>query len=209
MFQNCVPRALFSVRLDNDKTSSAPIEQSMIARAKLGERDAFEAIFIRYRRQVLRTASGILGNAEDAADAAQDVFLRLHKYLHRFNEDRQFSPWLYQVTVNVCREMLNRRRPTVSLERETEFGTFDRTASASDVEREFAAEQERRIIADALATLSEKERSAIVLRDVEGLDTKEVARILGSSEPTVRSQICMARVKIKKYRDKVLKTRDK
>jgi RNA polymerase sigma-70 factor (ECF subfamily) len=78
-------------------------------------------------------------------------------------------------------------------------------ASRHNIESEIAVAQERSRLAEALATLSEKERAAIVLRDIEGLETKEVARLLGTSQATVRSQISQARVKIKKYLDRALK----
>ena len=67
------------------------------------------------------------------------------------------------------------------------------------------ASEDEDIVARALETLSQKERAALVLRDLEGLPTEEVARILGSSPTTVRSQICSARAKIKLYRDRVLR----
>lgn len=198
--------SMMALRQSDEPEPSVPVAQSLIARAKLGERDAFEELFVRYQRQVLRTASRILGNPDDARDAAQEVFLRLHKYLHRFNEAKEFSPWLYQVTVNVCREIAAKRQPyaTLSFEQEQASGTFDALVSHHDLEREVGTEQERRILNEALAILSEKERAALVLRDIEGLETREVARLLGSSETTVRSQISMARVKIKRYRDQVL-----
>ncbi|MEW6735643.1 MAG: RNA polymerase sigma factor [Acidobacteriota bacterium] len=185
---------------------SLPDLPSLVARAKMGDTDAFEAILIRYQRQVLRTAIRILGNIDDARDAAQEVFLRLHKYLHNFKEEQEFLPWLYRMTVNVCRDIARKRRSTItlSLEQQQESGALDHLSSSHNIEGDIGIAQERKIIAEAMATLSEKERAAIVLRDLEGLDTKEVARLLGSTQTTVRSQISMARLKIKKYRDKIL-----
>jgi len=190
-----------------DRSSSLPAAQSLIARAKMGEAGAFEEILIRYQRQVLGTAVRLLGNIDDASDAAQEVFLRLYKYLHKFDEEKEFLPWLYRMTVNVCHDISRKRGPivSVSLEQEQESGALDNLASRHDIESEIAVAQERSRLVEALATLSEKERAAIVLRDIEGLETKEVARLLGTSQATVRSQISQARVKIKKYLDRVLK----
>ncbi len=190
---------IFSKSLDSDEIH--PSADETVARAKAGDTDAFAVLFHRHHRQVLRTAARLLGNAEDAGDAAQEVFLRLHKYLHRFDDERAFAPWLYQITVNVCREIGRKRGNLLSLDRERENGTFREVPDTRDIEHEAGIAQEKRILAEALATLSEKERAAIVLRDLEGLDTREVARLLGSSETTVRSQISMARVKLKRYRD--------
>ncbi len=198
--------AMAERRDDEPHAASSLLLSTLVTRARSGDAEAFEAIVIRFERQTLGIAHRLLGNTDDARDAAQEVFLRLHKYLHRFDEARELSPWLYRVTVNVCRDIGHHRRAgrTVSLEQEQAQGALDHLASDHDIESEIRAAQERRIIAAALATLPEKERAAIVLRDIEGLETSAVARILGSSESTVRSQISMARVKIKKYRDRVL-----
>ncbi len=177
--------------------------RALVSRARGGDVRAFEEIVTRYQRQILGTAVRLLGNLDDGRDAAQEVFLRLHKYLGSFDEEREFLPWLYQMTVNICRDYARKRnqRATVSLEDERAAHNLP---SDHSPEAEISAAQERKIITDALATLSERERSAIVLRDIQGLDTREVARIMGTSETTVRSQISMARLKIKKYRDAIL-----
>lgn len=181
--------------------------QTAIARAKQGEAGGFEDILVRYQRQVLRTAARLLGNREDACDAAQEVFLRLHKYLHRFNEEKKLSPWLYRMTVNVCRDLIRKNRPgwTLSFEEQRDTGALSKLASPENIEAGIDIARQRRMIADAITLLPEKERAALVLRNIEGLETREVARILGSSETTVRSQISMARVKIKKYLDELRK----
>jgi len=184
---------------------------SVIAQAKAGDNQAFEALMVKYQRQVMGTSLRLLGNLDDARDAVQEVFLRLYKYLHTMDETRQMEPWLYRVTVNVCRD-LGRKRASgihVSYEQEVSAGTLGELSSHSDIEGDLAIAQEKQIIREALETLSDKERSALVLRDLEGLTTEEVAKVLGSSAVTVRSQISMARVKIKKYRDRILRRRQK
>ena len=166
----------------------------LVKQAKAGDTAAFEAILGLYERRVLLTALRLLNrNLEDAKDAAQQVFLRLHRSLGQLDENRHFASWLYRITVNVCRDMLRARaqRPTLSLE-EAGGGLV---AAAEDPVRN---EQRRQIYA-ALATLPERERTAVVLRDLEGFTTSEAARIMGCSEVTVRSQISNARVKIRKF----------
>ena len=165
----------------------------LVKQAKAGDTAAFEAILGLYERRVLLTALRLLNrNLEDAKDAAQQVFLRLHRSLGQLDENRHFASWLYRVTVNVCRDMLRARarRPVLSLE---EGG--DGLAAADDTIRN----EQRRMIYAALATLPERERTAVVLRDLEGFTTSEAARIMGCSEVTVRSQISNARVKIRKF----------
>jgi RNA polymerase sigma-70 factor, ECF subfamily len=135
------------------------------------------------------------------------VFLRLHKYLHRYNEARGFSPWLYQVTLNVCRDINrhSRKDSMLSLEELQYRGALEETVDPSSLEAAVSRAEERHIIAEALKTLPEKEREALVLRDIEGLSTRHVARILGSSESTARSQVSSARVKIKKFAERFLR----
>ena len=171
----------------------------LVKQAKAGDAAAFEAILCQFERRVLLTAMRLLnGNLEDAKDAAQQVFLRLHRSLHQLDANRHFASWLYRTTVNVCRDMLRvrARRPVVPLD---EAG---HCASAGGAEDAIRRDEQMRLIYAALATLSEHERAAIVLRDLEGISTAEVARILQSSEGTVRSQISYARVKIRKFVDR-------
>jgi len=176
---------------------SGSAEEQILKRALAGDRVAFDRIMLRYERRVLMTAWGLLGRREDAQDAAQEVFLRLYRYRHHFDEQRALLPWLYRMTVNVCHDLQRRRRQNDTLPTEETNGSTPAYDPAGEITR---AEQ-RRIIEAALKTLTERERSAIVLRDIEGLATKDVASILGSSEATVRSQVSTARVKIRKFVD--------
>ena len=167
----------------------------LVKRAKSGDMAAFEEILGLYERRVLLAAMRLLNrNLEDAKDAAQQVFLRLYRSLGQLDENRHFASWLYRITVNVCRDMLRARarRPVLSLE---EAGVGLVVAAADDTVRN----EQRRMIYAALATLPERERTAVVLRDLEGFTTSEAARIMGCTEVTVRSQISNARVKIRKF----------
>ena len=183
---------------------------SVIELAKEGDSYAFEQLITSYQHRVVATAWRMLGNQEDARDAAQEVFLRVYRHLKKFRSGEDFSAWLYRITINVCRDAHRRRGPQdrfASFESELELGNLPEGANANDVEAAAILSQEQAIIASALDTLSPKEREAIVLRDLEGLATEEVARILGSSATTVRSQICSARAKIKQYRDRLMNRR--
>jgi RNA polymerase sigma-70 factor, ECF subfamily len=165
----------------------------ILERAIAGDVSAFEQILLRYERRVLSVSWRLLGKQEDAQDAAQEVFLRAFRYLHRFDRRRPFEPWLMKMTVNVCHDLSKKRREHP---RETVDPDFVR--SASDPHGDLHSEEQKQMLRRALQELPEKERAAIVLRDIEGLSTAEVAEALGSSEPTVRSQISNARVKIRK-----------
>ncbi|MBV8841910.1 MAG: sigma-70 family RNA polymerase sigma factor [Bryobacterales bacterium] len=158
-----------------------------------GERDAkhvFEELVAAHQGLVLRTAYRLLGRMEDAQDAAQEVFLRLYRNLRRIEGDPR--SWLYRVTVNVCRDHHRRRKHTGQLDLHLADPAISPETAASLDER-------KRLLMQGLQTLPERERAAVVLRDIEGLSTAETAGILGVEEVTVRSHISGARVKLAKY----------
>jgi RNA polymerase sigma-70 factor (ECF subfamily) len=160
-----------------------------------GDTAAFEYIIRRYETRVMTLAARLLGGREEARDVAQEVFLRAFKYLHRLDLRKPVEPWLIRITVNVChdaRRRTARRRCTfVTAE------SLDPVDRSPDAFSGVARDEERQMLKCALDTLPEKQRLAIILRDVEGLSTGEVASILQSSETTVRSQVSRGRLKLK------------
>ncbi len=169
--------------------------------AQAGDLQAFEELLRRHERQVLGTALRLLGRTEDAQDAAQDVFVRLFRHLQKLRSEEALGPWLYRVTVNVCCDLRKKRRT------DSDVDFFDVACGAPDPEKAAGDLERERVVMRGLETLPDKERAALVLREVEGLSTREVAEILGSSEVTVRSQISSARVKLKKFTDRYLRTK--
>ena len=168
--------------------------RELIREAKAGDTSAFERIVVLHECLVLRVAQRLLLNGEDAKDAAQEVFLRLHRKLGRFEQEQDFAPWLYRMTVNICHDLRRRKKQEISLE-----GAMEAQDISPSAEESVLLRQQRQLVVAALESLSEREREVIVLRDLEGLSTAEVAAITGASEATVRSQICMGRVKIKNH----------
>ena len=165
----------------------------LLERAAAGDVSAFERIVARYERRVLSLAWRLLGRPEDAEDASQEVFLRAFRYLHRFDRRRPFEPWLMKMTVNVCHDVGKKRQWQVSSVIDPD--ALCRTDNPHD---DLHSEEQKKMLYKALQQLPQKERAAVVLRDIEGFSTAEVAGILGSSEATVRSQISTARLKIRK-----------
>jgi len=173
----------------------------LLTRAATGDSEAFEQIVVRHERRVLTLSWRLLGTMEDAQDAAQEVFLRTFKYLHRFDTQKPFEPWIVRMTVNVCRDLGRQRqqRGSVLVDAGEEFDRAEQQDHRSDPHSELNAEQQRQLLRRALADLPEKGRTAFVLRDIEGMTTAETAEALGSSEATIRSQISSARLKIRKF----------
>lgn len=177
----------------------APIDgpedrSSVIEAAKAGDLAAFEQLMRQYERMVLVTALRLLGSIADAQDASQEVFLKLYRHLGSVETSAALPGWLYRVTVNACHDVRRKRRTSVAFEEAGEL-----VSGLADPQQLTAAEERRRVLQMSLRMLSEKEREALVLRDLEGLSTEEVARVLGSSSATVRSQISKARVKMKGF----------
>lgn len=174
-------------------------QASWVKRAHQGDGEAFDHLMAIHQQRVFGTARRLLGSTEEAQDAVQEVFLRFFRHLHRFQAGRPLAPWLYRLTVNVCHDLIDRRRRrrTLSLESMQEEQGLEVPDLRANPEQRSDLRQEARHVEDALARLPYKERTALVLRDIEGLSTSQVATILESSPSTVRSQICRARLHLK------------
>jgi RNA polymerase sigma-70 factor (ECF subfamily) len=191
-----VPAALAMSGLSQETLSPEAADIIRLVRLTLdGDSSAFEHIIRRYEARVMTLAARILGGRDDARDVAQEVFLRAFKYLHRLNLEKPVEPWLMQITVNVCRDAIRQRQQRRNTFVDVESPeAIDETA---DPYADVALQQERLMLLKALDSLPEKERLAILLRDVEGLSTAEVASLLQSSETTVRSQVSRGRLRLK------------
>ncbi len=163
---------------------------AILTRKAIPPPGAFEQLLAAHERMVVGTAFRILGRMEDAQDAAQEVFLRLYRHLERIENEPK--AWLYRVTVNVCNDFFRRRVAT------TELDTAQADPSPGP-DHALSMDERKRLLMEGLRTLPERERTAVVLREIEGLSTRQVAEILDVEEVTVRSQISAARVKLAKY----------
>jgi RNA polymerase sigma-70 factor, ECF subfamily len=146
--------------------------------------DSFDKVVRQREAQLLRIAFRVLGNWADAEDVAQEAFLRLNERGLDFPNEAALGAWLYRVTVNLCIDRNRKVRPMSDLP--------DLRSNSSSAEDQVLLEEQKQRLASALAELPTKERAAIVLREIEGFSTAEVAEILGSSEGTVRSQVSKA-----------------
>ena len=181
--------------------ANPPAERTVLDAARAGDLAAFDTLMRQYERLVLVTALRLLGSMPDAQDISQEVFLKLYRNLSKVGESSVTS-WLYRVTVNACHDHRRRRRPESPVEFAEQLPT-----NAADPQQAVTDAERRRILEMSLRMLPEKERAALVLRDLEGIPTEEVARILGSSEATVRSQISKARVKVKDFVERYFRRR--
>lgn len=163
-------------------------DAELAARAGAGDREAFGTLVERYAAQARRLARSILGNADDADDAAQDGFLAALRGLERYDPTRPFGPWLLRIVANAAsdrrRRLKVRSTEPIPADAVTREPGPDQLADRNAFRAEFAA---------ALARLPTRQRIAVVLFDVEGYSHRDIAQVVNVSEGTVRSDVFHAR----------------
>lgn len=169
----------------------------LIQRVLGGEVDAFEDLMARTEARVLALAWRMLGDRQLAEDAAQETYLRAFRSLRTFRLGEPFNAWLVRIAVNVCRDLARKRGPVpVYLD---SMDTLPADTAPMDAEETALFHQRRALVQQALASLPQAERAALVLRDLEGLSTEEAARLLGVRPVTIRSQAASARAKVQAF----------
>ena len=195
---------LLMSRVPDDQAAPETLAiETLVRRTLQGDCRAFEQIVEMYERRVLTLSARLLRGIDEAQDASQEVFLKAFKYIHRLDVRRPIEPWLMRITVNVCRDIQRKQQRRHFTFSEVPSAETHTPGDLKDPYSGFAWEQQRQRLWKALNGLPEKERMAMILRDVEGFSTSEVAEILGSSEGTVRSQICRGRLRIKDAMDRM------
>lgn len=177
-------------------------EESRIIKAVCaGNTDAFEALVLEHQARVYRLALHLLGNEADAADAAQDAFLKAYISLKDFRGDSRFSTWLCRLTNNVCLDMLRRRRrqESVPLTREDGDGEDAELALPDPAplpEEELLRRERQRAVRAALSALPEEHRRILSLRELGGLSYEEIGAELRLEPGTVKSRLSRARKRL-------------
>ena len=161
-----------------------------------GDMAAFEEIYNRHHRRVYSICLRMLQNASEAEDLTQDVFIQLYRKIGSFRGDSAFTTWLHRMTVNQV--LMHFRKRTVKFEKTTEEGeTPDQivTGTANPHKMQIV---DKLALENAIDQLPDGYKNVFVLHDVEGFEHEEVARILGCSVGTSKSQLHKARLKLQK-----------
>lgn len=166
----------------------------LVARAREGDRAAFEDLVRRTHADTYTLAFRLCGNEEDARDVVQDSYLRAYKGLKRFRGDAQFSTWMYRITANCANTLLGKR----NRHRHDELPD---TVADTDLERDPSARADvmalREDLEEALSNLSPKLRAVVLLRDVYELPHEDIAAELGISETAAKVRLHRARQQLK------------
>jgi RNA polymerase sigma-70 factor (ECF subfamily) len=192
---------------------SAGIDESqqdvaLMLRVKTGDLEAFEALVTRHQHSVVGTAAKMLGNAAEAEDIGQQVFVRVWKSAPHYEPSAKFTTWLMTITRNLVFNELRRRRRAqlVFIESDQEGAGHHQLADEEapvPSEQLLDAELQQAIDA-AIASLPEKQRLAIVLRRYEGMPYEEIAKVLKTSVAAVKSILFRARADLKEILKKYL-----
>jgi len=172
-------------------------EAGLLARAQAGDIGAFEQLSGSYADRLFMLLLRLLGDPDEAADVAQEVMLRAWQGITRFQGRSSYFTWLYRIAVNEANRALakrGRRPPSVPIGPQA----LDLpTSPAEDPARQAENSELRMALARALADLPPPLRTAIVLRDVEGLSTQEAAEIVGVRQAAFKSRLHQARLQIR------------
>ena len=174
-------------------------EQELVALAQKGDQDAFAQLVEANQNKIYTLALRMTGNPEDAADLAQDAFLRAWRALSDFQGESGFSTWLYRLTRNLCIDFLRREKRRHSIVSISSLDDEEGPRPTDVPDRRFTPENElerrelRAAVGRGLAQLSDEHRQVLALREVEGLSYAEIADALGLEVGTVKSRIARAR----------------
>jgi RNA polymerase sigma-70 factor (ECF subfamily) len=177
-------------------------DRALVRAAQRGDERAFRSLVERYQRRVVQLALGMLKDADEAMDIAQETFVRVHRYLPSFKGDSSFFTWTYRIAMNLCLDAQRRkgRSERVDLEQgdeaEIEAAMDPPSHALSGPQRQALNEELRGKIEEALSGLSENHRAILLLREVEGLSYEELAKVLGIRKGTVMSRLFHARLKM-------------
>jgi len=176
----------------------APDDRALIERCLAGDTMAFEELVKRYEAKVYTVAYRFMGNRADAADLAQEAFIRIYKSLGKFRGEAGFMTWAHHITANVCRDELRRRQKEAPLfEGRPEVGCS--IAAAKEVGPEELAEHKElsNNIQKLMVNLSEEHRLVLVMREIQGFAYEEIAQQLECTIGTVKSRLSRARQALK------------
>ena len=175
------------------------LDQQLVERAQRGDKRAFELLVMKYQRRLARLLSRMVRDAAEIEDITQESFIKAYRALPQFRGDSAFYTWLYRIAVNTAKNYLvakGRRAPTTTEFDSEEAEGFEDGELLRDIatpDAELHTKQVARAVNEAVDMLPEELRTAITLREIEGLSYEEIAQMMNCPIGTVRSRIFRAR----------------
>jgi len=175
------------------------VDQQLVERVQRGDKHAFDLLVAKYQRKLGRLISRFVRDTGEAEDVTQEAFIKAYRALPGFRGDSAFYTWLYRIGINTAKNYLlaNKRRPPSSTPFDAEeaesFEDAGLLHEVSTPENELMSKQVVNVVQSALQLLPEDLRSALTLREIEGLSYEEIASVMNCPVGTVRSRIFRAR----------------
>jgi len=180
--------------------SDREVDQQLVERVQRGDKHAFDLLVIKYQRRLARLLSQFIRDQAEVEDIAQETFIKAYRALSSFRGDSAFYTWLYRIGINTAKNYLvsqGRKAPTTvngfDNEDAENFEGADALREMNTPESELMGKQVAQTVNQSLDALPEELRTAIILREIEGLGYEEIANIMGCPIGTVRSRIFRAR----------------
>lgn len=175
------------------------IDQQLVERVQGGDKHAFDLLVIKYQRKLARLLSQFIRDPAEVEDVTQEAFIKAYRALPSFRGDSAFYTWLYRIGVNTAKNFLvsqGRKLPTLQGFDNEDTEDFESNVLLKEVntpESELMSQQIAQTVNQTLDSLPEELRTAIVLREIDGLSYEEIANIMNCPIGTVRSRIFRAR----------------
>ena len=179
--------------------SDREVDQQLVERAQRGDKHAFELLVSKYQRKLARLLSRFIRDATEVEDVTQEALIKAYRAFPSFRGDSAFYTWLYRIGINTAKNYLvamGRRAPTtteIDSEEAEGFEDGNQLRDLNTPEDELASRQVAETVNQTLAALPEELRTAITLREIEGLSYEDIANIMNCPIGTVRSRIFRAR----------------
>ncbi|HZM45948.1 MAG TPA: RNA polymerase sigma factor RpoE [Burkholderiales bacterium] len=179
--------------------SDREVDQQLVERAQRGDKAAFELLVSKYQRKLARLLSRFIRDATEVEDVTQEAFIKAYRALPTFRGDSAFYTWLYRIGINTAKNYLaamGRRAPTtteIDSEEAEGYEDGDQLRDLNTPENQMMSRQVAETVNQTLESLPEELRSAITLREIEGLSYDDIADIMNCPIGTVRSRIFRAR----------------
>jgi RNA polymerase sigma-70 factor (ECF subfamily) len=192
--------------------SDREIDQQLVQRVQRGDKAAFDLLVIKYQRKIFRLLSRLIRDPGEVEDVAQEAFIKAYRALPNFRGDSAFYTWLYRIAINTAKNWLvsqGRRAPTTTETDIEDAETFDDGEHLRDLNTPDAMLLTRQVadaVNRAIERLPEELKTAIVLRELEGLSYEEIAETMNCPIGTVRSRIFRAREAIAEELRPILNT---